>query len=333
VLDRPREADSTPPIWFRTALAVIVGAFSGALLLRQPAPPGYEAADLTPILGAARMVLGGRSPYDGPTMLYPLPGVLSVTPFALLPVLWAYALWSGAAAALLTWAAVGRHGVHGLAIVLSKCANRALVLAQWSPWQFLGGLYPGWQVLAVAKPTLGLIVWCYRPTWWAFVGGAGLLALSFVLFPTWFSDWIGHGRAATAYAPAAAIWQGGGPLLLLAALRWRQPEARLLLAMAFVPHNFIWYDQLLLFLIPATAIQLWLLSALSWLSGAVADFYFARAGIPEPEGQLAFRAPIVGLMYLPCLVMVLRRPNVNPTPGCVEQRITRWVQWFRVPRP
>ena len=329
--DRPHAAYPALPMWFRAALAVIVGAFFAALLLRQPAPPGYEAADLTPVLRAARMVLDGRSPYDGPTMLYPLPGVLFVTPFALLPVLWAYALWSGVAAALLTWAAVGRFGLHGLAIIMSKCVNRALVLAQWSPWQFLGGLYPGWQVLAVAKPTLGLIVWCYRPTWWAFVGGAGMLALSFALFPTWFTDWIGHGRAATAYAPAAAIWQGGGPLLLLAGLRWRQPEARLLLAMAFVPHNFIWYDQLLLFLIPATAIELWGLCALSWLSGAVADFFFARAGIPEPAGQMAFRAPIVALMYLPCLAMVLRRPNVRASAGHVEQRITRWLPWFRTP--
>ena len=326
----PEQERAAVPWWVRFTLSALVGVFFAVALGRLAAP--HDAADLTPVLRAARMVLLGRSPYDMPVMLYPLPGIVVVTPLALLPTVWAYTLWSGLGAALLTWAAIGRFGLHGLAVVLSKSAARALALAQWSPWYFLGGLNPGWQLLAAAKPTLGLIVWCYRPSRWAFVSAAGLLAISFVLVPTWLPDWVHHTRGATAYgpyAPAAAVWKGGGPLLLLAALRWRRREGRLLLAMALVPQNFIWYDQLLLFLVPTTAVEVWALSLLSWVSSVVAANAFTRAGIPEPAGQMAFQAPIVALMYLPCLAMTLRRPNEGSVPAWLEERIASWPGWLR----
>jgi hypothetical protein len=251
---------------------------------------------------------------------------------AQLPIVWAYAIWTGLAAGLLTLVATGRFGLHGFAVIVSKCAARALTLAQWSPWFVLGGFYPGWQLLAAAKPTLGLIVWCYRPTRWALIGTAVLLALSLIIVPIWLLEWIEHSRKATAYgpyAPAGMVWQGGGPLLLFAALRWRRPEGRLLFAMACVPQNFVWYDQLLLFLVPLTAGEVWALSALSWASSVVAGHAFAQAGIPEPAGQIAFRAPIVALMYLPCLAMALSRPNHGPAPAWLERRLSIVPEWLR----
>lgn len=302
----------TPVPWgVRVALSLFIGlAVAWGLLHAPTGPDWYAAGDLTPLLRAARMVLAGEDPYTGMTMLYPLPALLVLTPVAPLPVTVTYALWGGLAAGLLVWAAVGRHGLHGLAVPLSWCANRAIVLGQWTVWQYLGGIYPAWQVLAGAKPTLGLVVWCYRPTRWAFIGGAVLAFASFTIQPTWFGQWLGESSGVTWYRPAAMIWLGGGPLLLLAARRWRRPEARLLLALAVVPHNFIWYDQLLLFLVPKTPRELWALCLLSWVSRSVAQYVFTRAGIPEPPGQVAFRAPIVALLYLPALAMVLRRPNV-----------------------
>jgi hypothetical protein len=216
-----------------------------------------------------------------------------------------------------------------MAVVLSRCANRAIILAQWTPWQYLGGLYPGWQVLAAAKPTIGLIVWLYRPTRWAFIGGIVLVAISFVVLPTWLTEWLGHTGTANWYVPALLVWQGGGPLLVLAVLRWRRPEARLLLGLALIPHNFIWYDQLLLFLVPEKPRELWTLCVLSWISTVVADYFFRRAGIPEPAGQVAFRAPIVALLYIPALLMTLRRANQGKTVPWLEARIARFPSWIR----
>ena len=313
------------PVWFRLSVSVVVGAFFALLLARQSLPEGYEAADLTPILRSAREVLAGRSPFvanvaadgSGPRMIYPMPAYLVGIPLAFLRDSIARAIWSGLAAGLLTWFAVGRHGVHGVAVLVSRCAERALGLAQWSPLFFASALAPGWQVLAAAKPTLGLIVWCYRPSRWAFIGGVVLCAASFLLLPTWVEQWVSQTRGVTFYMPAALVWQGGGPLLFLAGLRWRRPEARLLLALACIPHNMIWYDQLLLFLIPASSIEVWLLSALSWVSVPVANDLMVRWGLPRSAELEAFRAPIVALLYLPALAMVLRRPN---TPATVSQQ-------------
>jgi hypothetical protein len=147
--------------------------------------------------------------------------------------------------------------------------------------------------------------------------------------PTWLPDWLGHGSGVTWYVPAAFVWQGGGPLLLLSLLRWRRPEARLLLALAVVPHNYVWYDQLLLFLVPDKPRQLWAMWALSWASMHVADYYFARAGIPEPAGQIAFRAPVVALLYLPSLAMLLSRRNEGTAPAWLEKRIATLPAWLR----
>ena len=314
----------------RWILSIAIGLANAYLLSRSDGgPPGYAAADLTPLLHAARMVLAGESPYTGATMLYPMPALLSLIPLTPFSDLHAYAIWGGLASGLITWAAFGRHGPHGIAVTLSRCANRAIVLAQWAPWQYLGALYPGWQVLAAAKPTIGLIVWLYRPTRWAFIGGIILVLLSFVVLPTWLNGWLGHTGRADWYVPALLVWQGGGPLLAFAVLRWRRPEARLLLALAIVPHNFIWYDQLLLFLVPTRPRELWSLCVLSWVSAVVANYFFQRAGIPEPAGQIAFRAPIVALLYLPSLAMTLRRPNEGPAVPWLEGRIAGLPSWIR----
>jgi hypothetical protein len=299
----------------RVFLALYLGFVVVVVAYLSSSPTGYEAGDLTVLWRGAHALIEGVAPYGATPrepkdrLLYPLPAVLLVSPLALLSPRVAGAIWSGFGMALIAWVALGRFGVHGLGVVLSRSAERAVALAQWSPLFLAGAVLPPFQFIAAAKPTLALLVFAYRPTRWAAIGGAALLALSFVVRPTWLGEWVAQTDGITYYAPAAAIWRGGGPLLLLALLRWRRPEARLLCAMACVPHNFIWYDQLLLFLVPRTAREVWLLSALSWVSSFVASAAFTRLGLTEPDGQVAFRAPIVALMYLPCLLLVLRRPN------------------------
>jgi hypothetical protein len=299
----------------RAFLALYLGFVVGVVIYLSSSPAGYEAGDLTVLWRGARTLMEGGSPYGATPrepqarLLYPLPAVLLVWPLALLPPRLAGAIWSGFGMALMAWVALGRFGVHGLGVVLSRSAERAVALAQWSPLFLAGAVVPPFQFIAAAKPTLALLVFAYRPTRWAAIGGTVLLVLSFAVRPTWLEEWVAQTNGITYYAPAAAIWRGGGPLLLLALLRWRRPEARLLVAMACVPHNFIWYDQLLLFLIPRSAREVWMLSALSWVSSFVATVAFTRLGLAEPDGQVAFRAPIVALMYLPCLFLVLQRPN------------------------
>lgn len=300
--------------------------------------PGNEARDLTPMLDGARTVLDGRSPFissvtpdgRGARMLYPMPGYLVVTPLAGLADWLARAVWAGLMMGILTWLAVGRWGLHGIAVVFSRPMEVALTLAQWSPWYVIGALSPGWQALAIAKPTLGAIVWCYRPSRWALIGGVVLCGLSFLILPSWYSEWRSQLVGVDWYLPAGAIWRGGGPLLLLAATRWRRPEGRLLLALACIPHNYLWYDQLLLFLVPEKRRELWTLWGLSWFAQLFTTHYFEVYGlIATPRSWEFYRAPMVALLYLPCLVMVLRRPNEGSVPAWLEQRIARFPAMLR----
>ena len=83
-----------------------------------------------------------------------------------------------------------------------------------------------------------------------------LLACSLVLWPTWPIAWREALKTATQHAPI--VTRPGGFLLLLAALRWKRPEARWLLATALVPGNPAAYDALpLLVLLPATVWLYW----------------------------------------------------------------------------
>jgi hypothetical protein len=109
----------------------------------------------------------------------------------------------------------------------------------------------------------------------------------------------------------------GGFLLLLAALRWRRPEARLLLAVACVPHTPSLYDVLLLFFACHTLRETLTLAILThalfwgWISfGSGATFDAYALGL----GQAA-----VFVVYLPVLVMILRRPNEFPHPRPAEE--------------
>jgi hypothetical protein len=324
------------PRWVRLALTVIGGASFAVTIGRwSTTEADFIAGDLTTPLLAARALAHGEPPYlvgmprPERRLLYPVPALLVVAPLAPLPLPVARVIWTAIAGALLTFAAVSRFGGHGLAVVVSWCAVRAMELVQWSPVFLAGALIPPLQLVAAAKPTIALIAFAYRPSWWPIIGAAVLVPFSFAVRPTWFGEWWQATHAVSFYAPALAIWRGGGPLLLLAAIRWKRPEARLLLAFACVPHNYVWYDQLLLFLVPATALEVWTLSALTWVSGFVGTWFFWRAGIPEPDGQVAFRAPIVALLYLPCLVMVLRRPNEGTVPAWLERSAARWPAWLR----
>jgi len=98
----------------------------------------------------------------------------------------------------------------------------------------------------------------------------------------------------------------GGILLLLALIRWRRPEGRLLAALACVPQTIGLYETLPLFLIPRTRWQGYALAGLSYVAAfGQAALVPRHPGMPL-ETMLAGRWPFVFFcLYLPALVMVL----------------------------
>lgn len=140
---------------------------------------------------------------------------------------------------------VSRDSWDGLLLFLAAPFLVALALGQWSPILTATALLPAGGYLAITKPNLGLAMTTFQPTRMGLIGCAVLLAASLAVLPGWPREWL-HSlsldrQSGTHLAPIATPL---GPLLALALLRWRRPEARLLLAMACVPQLLFFYDQL-----------------------------------------------------------------------------------------
>jgi hypothetical protein len=276
------------------------------------ANPRFVAKDFTWPWRAARILLQGHDPYaviqaTGPfpfssPFFYPLPAALVAIPFAPLPPDRAGALFFGLSSALLAFG-ITRDGLWRLLVFTAAPYFMAAANTQWSPLLAAAALLPGLQWVGAAKPNLGLVAFVYRPSRWAIVGGAILVAVSFLLLPGWVGGW----RAALAQAPhhAPPVLRLGGVVLLLALLRWRTAEGRLLTAMACVPQVLYFYDQLLLWLIPRSWRQVLFLSAASWVG--VVGWWAVR---PRMGSGLDAAAPFVlGLVYVPALLLVVGPPS------------------------
>jgi hypothetical protein len=322
-----------------TLAAVLGGHHTYAQILWRVRIGGHS--DLGQSWFAARAILHGLNPYAliGPCRafvwpagwFYPLPAALVLTPIALLPEPLAAALFAGIAAAGLAWA-LTEHGYGPLWAFASTCVIHAFQIAQWSPMMAAAYAIPPLGVLLVAKPTLGAAVFAAKPSRWVIGGGLLLVALSFGLQPHWFSAWrealhetsLGGGQVPY---PAPVMFPSG-LLILLALLRWRRPEARLLVAMAVVPQTALPYEGLLLFLIPRTWREAAFLSLSSW-----AMLWYTRTAFdltPGLPGALnAYGHTMVSFLYLPTTIMVLRRPNEGPVPAWLDRRTAHWPAWLR----
>src|SRR5439155_17280890 len=144
----------------------------------------------------------------------------------------------------------------------------------------------------------------YRPTAFGAITGGAIMLLSVLLMPGWLPQWLDGGAQSIQHiAPVLTIW--GGPLLLLAALRWRTPAGRLLLVMSCVPQFLFFYDQLLFWLIPRTRREsLWLsvcnvVGILLWIA--------ASYWTDQPYPQIG-RPFVLVASYFPALILALPHP-------------------------
>ena len=258
---------------------------------------------------AAQALLRGESPYDvipaidparfETNFFYPLPAAVLTVPFVALPYAIAGGLFVAISSGLLAYG-LARQGVYKLLIFASAPYLISAVIGTWTPVIAAAVVLPWLGFLAVVKPNVGLASFLYRPTRWMVVGSVLLLAISLVIRPGWPAEWFHDlmevpGRVVPLLTPS-------GPLLLLLVTRWRRPEARLLLGYACVPQAPWFYDQLILWLIPATARQsinyvyISLFALLLWMY---------LGGVEWRYGTWFLSA----VLYLPPLVMIMRRPN------------------------
>lgn len=300
-------------------LAIAAGHYGYTQAIRRLATG--VAPDFGQVWFGARAVLHGQNPYAliGPgrafeweaPCFYPFPAFLVALPLAFFDQTVATGIFLGVGMFGLVWA-LTQHGYGPLLALGSTCVLNALEIGQWSP------LLSGAVVLAplglflAAKPTVGAAIFAANPTRWTILGGAGLVLLSFAIQPNWLRWWweslhaasIGDG---TPYPYTAAIAFPAGPLALLALLRWRRPEARLVAALACVPLTTIPYEAVYLFLVPRGWRESLVLTVSSWGMIWYVVHVFPLHGLQSSLD--AYGHAMVPFLYLPATIMVLRRPN------------------------
>jgi hypothetical protein len=296
-------------------------AFIAVLSLAPSHRPFFT--DFDPIRLGASEVLNGRDPYSsiGPgralpwtfRLLYPLPAVLLAVPFVPIPSPYAPALFAAVLSGILAAVAAARRPA-ALPVFFSASWLAAVATAQWSPGLLAASFVPWLGVVLVAKPNVGLAVFAASRTRrdaLIYVALAStLVGLSFIVEPGWFTAWRDATRGISYIRPVAFSFAGAP--LLMAAARWREPEARLLLALSIAPINPALYEGVLLFAIPRSMIGALLLVAGSWVA------VFATRAVPGTDFVAVGRAVTI-CMYWPALALVLMprrgRDDQRPPPS------------------
>lgn len=315
----------------RILVAVAIGAATIAyFIIGLSLQPG--ARDFDQVWFGARALWSGRNPYDliGPgrafdwpwPLYYPATALLIVSPLALLPVGIARMIFVGGSAALLAYG-VTRESWIRLPLFGSCAFALAVLAAQWSPLLTAILCMPALAYLVPVKPNIGLAVVAYEPTIHLLskvvASAIGFALLGLALLPSWPGDWLSVVRSAPHFT--IPISHLGGPLLLLALLRWRRPEARLLVALSVVPQNMVIYATLPLFLIPKSFRESLVMTT---LNNAAFLFIMMVLGTPRSTAENYYNGDaLVALCYLPSLIMILRRPNQGSVPNWLERVIAR----------
>ncbi len=296
---------------WRLSLALAIGILSGVLCYLNLVRREQLAADFTWPWRAANYLLEGKNPYaeiqpsgEYPFQTYfyyPLTAAQAALPFAGLPPYPAGALFFGLSSALLAYALL-KDGWVRLPLFLSAPYVVAAAVAQWAPLMVAAGLLPALGWLLSCKPNLGLAMWVFKPGRASLALALGFLALSLLWLPSWPWDWLAVTRQLAGHPPPILALPLG-PVLLLAALRWRRAEARLLLGLSLFPQLLFFYDQLPLWLIPRSFKAGLAFSGLSWL----AYFAWRAQGVSPQSGEILVQPTqyILALVFLPALAMLL----------------------------
>jgi hypothetical protein len=289
------------PLFLVLALGFVLG-FRLVLYIWIP----DRSSDFDLLYNAAVHLVRGENAYPVATQwfTYPLPAVLLAVPFTAIPLGTARLIFD----VLVGWAfvfALWRYrGTFALLAVLSGTFLFAISNSQTTPLMVAASLVPALGFLLAVKPNTSASLWIARPSRMAVVGVGAFLVLSLVVLPSWPRDWwTALLQDNTDLVPP--VLRPFGLVLLLAALRWRSPEGRLLLAIAFIPQNTLPHELVALALIPANLVEMGILVAGSWIAVAVvADQMHLSRSIAD--WTAASWPATLGAVYLPTLYLVLR---------------------------
>lgn len=304
----------------RTVAAIGVGLLSFVLALCFRLVLHQQSSDFDQLVLGARRVLSRETPYTATPLpglqwpiYYPMPALMLGLPFIGLPLPLGHAAFCGISGACFGWG-VTAEGDAKLFALGTWPYVLSISLGQWGPLLLATSGIPmlGW--LAIAKPNLGVALaagyghrWIRRPALWTnLMMVIGLLVLSFMLRPRWLTEWIAVLSTPTPHL-IMPVRVAGGFVLLLALVRWREPAARSLAALAFVPQTFSSYDSLLIFLVPRTRRESLVLVTATTIMTAIVGYVGTAQTFAETVQRFA---PVrIALVYLPAVAIVLLRRN------------------------
>lgn len=309
----------------RVALAATAAVIAAAYVLyfdystNQLGPGG---SDFDQLWFAAHALWRGSNPYDviGPgrqfnwtwPLLYPLPAVMAILPIAWLPLLVARVSFAAISVGVLAFALArkgpGRLAILGSAAVVdaARAGQLSLLLTAAVMLSWLAFVFP-------LKPPLGIALLAASPRRRSLVvalaGGTLLTIAAFCARPDWMISWLAALKT-TSHMRAPAL-EFGGPLLLLALVRWRRLDARILLACACVPHTPSLYD-----VVPISLVARDFREGLVYALLTHAALFSQQLLVPglPPAAAATMAARILNVtVYLPALLAILVRPN-RPDP-------------------
>jgi len=303
------ETAPPPRAWrIRASLAagLVAGVFVVLLYARQR--PGV-ISDWDPTWAGTQALLRGESPYAAiqvppwPNwLLYPLPALLLTIPFTFVPLPLARGLFAAVGAAGFTYV-VTRRGRWTLYFLISGAMLWSWVDVQWPPLLIAAALVPNISWILAVKPTAGFALWAAYPNRKAVVGGLLFVAISLLIRPGWVHEWL-DSVARTPHEPH--LYRPGGFLLLLGLLRWRRSEGRLLACLSLIPGTTAVYETLPIALVCRNRGEAAAFASLTMLAHVL--FQLGPQG-PWPVGAEYQWWVLLVLVYLPALVVILRRPN------------------------
>ncbi|MGH7498829.1 MAG: hypothetical protein ACREL3_08265 [Gemmatimonadales bacterium] len=293
--------------------AGIAGSVAGCVLLGYYYAAPFASSDMDQIWWAARALVHGQNPYatirttDFPFPLYyPLTAAIAGLPLGFISLEAARAVFVAGGAALFGFA-VGRTRPYlwptFLGLPFLVCARSG----NWSAILTAAMLLPSLGWLAAAKPNVGVAMLAgartRRDALVIVGGGAVLVGVSLIVNPRWPWEWREALAASTHFHPL--IMRPGGFIMLVALLCWRDPDARLLLALAVVPQTGFFYEELPACLVARDRKQAAIIALCTHIATVTRGFFPAPHGFNDHAWQYGTVSLWLGLV--PPLAIVLHR--------------------------
>jgi hypothetical protein len=277
-----------------------------------------RTGDFDLLYDSALRLIRGEKPYSSGTQALPcpLPAVLLAVPFTAIPPELARPIFDILVGWALVYALWKYRGSYALLALISGPYVFALANGGTTPLIVAASLVPPLGFLLAIRPTTGAALWTARPSWMTLLAVGLVLALSLMIRPSWPQEWW-MALPADNGEWMPPILRPLGFVLLLAAIRWRLPEGRLLFAMALVPQTALPYELISLALVPANRREMMIYVAGSWIAVAAAVGPLHLSG-SSGEWTLTGWTVTFAAGYLPMLYLVFRRRT--ETPRIVRER-------------